>query len=420
MQMSLKKSILLMLPFLFGFMTACSDTKGVNELRGQWLLDWALEDGDPLETLHLYLNDFQPDQEINSYIAAGCMHSPISNRMMPVALKAIYYPADNAYSLGIYATFVPPKDEGAPWVVRFNGNLKLNGRGVSDDHAYGEFLSDPGSGTWQATHHDRRPTECPSVDLGGERLDMDVYANRDSPGGALQINLEGRNIYIVSSALEITAPDGVVFTAPMYTDLFSPEVDFISVFRFAYDDATSGLIPGKPYEFVLLDVLGRPIPGTETQDIWTGCSPYAPAGLIANPDSGDGIHVTLSWNGVPEIPDEFEPGVIGFYQVEIQPTQGQSFEGFGSSWIGSTTHIIPWHPFFPGEMGSDGIAADGYNFGVSLGEFEAGEYNVFVKAMYFANLINGGFGNECGIRDGNQDLSLIIDDAGFGFIAPNQ
>jgi len=420
MQIRLKKSPILILLFLFVFMTACADTQSVNELRGQWVLNWTLEDGRPLETLHLFLNDFQPDQETNTYLVAGCMRSPTSDKMMPLALQAVYHPADNAYILGIYATFVPPQDEGAPWVVRFDGNFELNGRGVSDDQADGEFLSDPGTGVWQATHHDRRRFECPPVDMGGERLDMDIYAHRDSPGGALKINLEGRNILIVSSALEITAPDGAVFNAPVYTDLFSPEVDFISEFRFAYGDETTGLIPDSPYRFVLLDVLGRPIAGTETQDIWTGCSPNAPTELSAIPYSGDSVDVILSWTGVPEVAGEFEPGLHGFYQVEIQPMQGQPIEGFGSSWIASISHLIPWNSFIPGDVGSDGTVTDGYNFGVSLGEFAGGEYNVFVKAMYHANPNNGGFGNECGTRDDTQDLTLLMENSGFVFTDPDR
>jgi hypothetical protein len=420
MQIRLKKLIILILPLFFVFMTACADTQGVNELRGQWVLNWTFEDGEPLEELRLFLNDFQPGQESNTYLAAGCMRSPASGAMMPVALNTIYDPADDTYSLSIYATFVPPEEEGPPWVIRFNGNFELNGRAVSDDRALGEFQSNPGAGTWQATHHDRRRTECPPVELVGERLDMDVYVNRDSPGGPERINLEGRGIAIVSSVLQITAPDGEVFNAPLYTDIFSPDVDFISEFRFSYGDDTSVMISDAPYEFVLLDVLGRPIPGTETQDIWTGCSSFAPTGLTVTPNPGARVDVVLSWTGVPEVTGEFEPGSHGFYQVEIQPTQGQPSEGFGSNWIGSTSHLIPWSPFITGNGGSDGTRTDGYNFGVSLSEFEDGEYNVFVKAVYHANLNHGGFGIECGLRNDTQDLTLIIENTGFIFVSPNQ
>ena len=149
----------------------------------------------------------------------------------------------------------------------------------------------------------------------------------------------------MSSALRVTAPDGQVFDVPFYTDIFRPGVDFINEFRFI--SANPGLpIVGQPYQFVLLDVLGQPIPGTETQDSFTQCYDTAPTQFIAAPNPALAQDVTVSWTGIPTVPGEFEPGVSGFYQIGLWPLEGQAGE-FGASGIWSTAHVIPWAPFTP-------------------------------------------------------------------------
>ncbi len=389
--------LILLLPTI---LAGAKTNNGVDDWRGQWVFNWTLQGGETPLPLHLFVNDIQPGAAVNSIVAAGCMRSPYSGAMMPLALTALYHPANNTYSLTIYSTFVPSEGFGPPYLMRFDGKFEVKGSGVADDKAYGQFQSGIGPGTWQGSHHDRRRTKCPPVDTGGQRLDMDVYAHKDlagPEGGNINTVLEGRGIQIVSSAMQVTAPDGQVYLAPFFSDIFSPGVDFVNEFRFVYD-GQGAPIPGL-YNFVLLDVFGNPIPGTETQDTWTMCRDEAPTKLAAvqNPT----LEVTLSWDGVSTILGEFEPGISGFYQIGVDPVIWPGSQ-FGSNLIVATSHIIPWVSFNPGEPGTP----DGYNMGVGLNEFLDGDYNIRLMAFYQPNPTWGGFGLECDVTDSAENLLM--------------
>jgi hypothetical protein len=394
---------------------AGAKSNGVDDLRGQWIFNWRLEDGSQPPALKLYINDFGPGTGENAYLASGCLRSPETGALMPLSLSALYHPAENAYDLVIYSTIVPLEETGQPpYVIRFDGKALINGSGVSDDIASGTFLSSPHQGTWDARHHDRRRFKCPPVDTGGQRIDTDVYAHRyTTPEGVDTVTLlEGRGITIVSSAMRVSAPDGQVYDVPFYSDIFSPGVDFITEFRFI--NSYPGLpIPGQAYHFVLLDVLGQPIPGTESQDSWTQCYDTAPSGFVASPNPALAQDVTISWVGVPTVPGEFEPGVAGFYQIGLYPQDGQAGE-FGASGIGSTAHLIPWLPFNPGDPGSP----DGNNYGVSLSEFEAGLFRFNLGAYYQPNPASGSFGLECAVYDIREDLWMTKSGEGVEFTKP--
>jgi hypothetical protein len=398
-------SLLLVLTLLaIGSAPADAKGNGVDDLRGKWVYNWTLNDGTKEPPLELYVNDIGPGTGENAYLASGCMRTVASGAMMPLSLAAVYHPVENTYDLVIYSTIVPPAVSGqSPYVIRFDGLAQINGAGVADDRAAGMFLSNLVQGTWDGRHHDRRRVKCPAVDMGGQRLDTDVYAQHDlgQPAGEnISMTLEGRSISIVSSAMRVTAPDGQVFDVPFYTDMFSPSVDFISEFRFigGYPGAP---ISGKPYQFILLDVLGQPIPGTESQDSWTRCYDAAPAQSVVSPNPATGQAVTVSWAGVPTIPGEFEPGTIGFYQMGIWSQEGQAGE-FGVNWMGSTTHVIPWLPFNPGSPG----APDGYDHGVSLSEFGDGQFRFSLDAFYQPNPASGSYGLECAVYDSREDLLM--------------
>lgn len=389
--------LLLVLPTITA---GAKNSNGVDDLRGQWVFAWTLEWGETPLPLHLFVNDIEPGQEPNTYLAAGCMRSPYSGAMMPLSLSAEYNPTNNTYSLIIYSTFVPSEGFGPPYLMRFDGNFEVKRSGVSDDLAYGSFQSGIGPGTWQGSHHDRRRVKCPPVDTGGQRLDMDVYAHKNlaaEPGQDVSTVLEGRGIQIVSSAMRVTAPDGQVYLAPFYSDIFSPGVDFVNEFRFVYD-GQGAPVPGL-YNFVLLDVFGNPIPGTETQDTWTMCRNEAPTALtpVQNPT----LDVTLSWTGVTTIPGEFDPGARGFYQIAIHPTNGPGAE-YGSNGISSTSHLIPWNVFEPGSAGTP----DGFDVGTGLGQFGDGDYVMRLMAFYEPNPTWGGFGLECDVTNSAENFLM--------------
>ncbi|MBA4384900.1 MAG: hypothetical protein C0410_09195 [Anaerolinea sp.] len=401
-------------------MTAASNTGGVDDLRGQWVFNWTFESGETPFPFLIYINKIIPSLDTaNVFLAAGCMKTPYLENIFPLSLSATFDPETSSYALTLYSTFIPADEYGSfgpPILIRFTGDIMVNGSGVSDDQGYGEFQSNMTNGTWQGTHHDRRYVDCQAMDLNGERLNMDITAHMDVNGGDPVIThyqLEANAIMIAASALQVTTPDGQVFIIPQQASMWAPGVDFINEFRFGQDFEGSP-ISGQPYQFVLLDILGNPIPGTETVDTWTHCVAAAPGGYQFTPNPANGEDVFVAWTGVPDVPGEFVPGEIGFYQLGFHP---ENWEGsaFGADSMAVTNHVLPWTSFVPDDPGTP----DGRNVGVALGEFLDGPYLFDVSVSYEANPIYGGFGHECGVNDSMQ--AWRMEKTGDSLIfAPNQ
>lgn len=391
-------------------------SNGVDDLRGRWDVDWDFADNpdDPPGPLTWYVQDIipNPDRE-NAYLANGCMHSPDTGVWAPLSLQAIYQSEENAYELQIYSTIVP--FEGEPFVIRFDGWFEVNGSDVVDDQADGTFVSEPGEGEWSARHHDRRRPECPAVEAPELNFDHDVYTHNDRSYSPAHIStlLEGFT-KIVSSAMQITAPDGEVIIAPFYTDLFSPEVNFISDFRFitSYQGAP---IVDQLYSFVLLDALGEPISGTEREDFWTGCPQEAPTDLFVS-EIAMTDDVLLSWTFVPVVSGQFEPAAdpqIGMYQIGVGPLQ-EGATDFGANGIKTPSHMLPWNHFNPGDQGNP----DGWDYGVSLSELEDNDYLVSVEAFSQPDPSSGAYGHECSAFKTTEFLVMTKQGDQLSFIHP--
>lgn len=390
------------------FVTSCGGSvarDGSENLRGQWLFSLNFESGETIPQLQLYINDIIPGSDADTYLGTGCMRSPEMEASYPLEITAEYQPSFETYNFSLYTSFIPA-GETSPLdsmkIINFRGSIEFGGSGVSDDLAYGVFQTSDEEGNWQATHHDRRKFKCPAVSTGGERLNMDVSAHLDLGRGNQHFRLEANHILIVASALQVTAPNGEEFVVPPQASIWAPGVDFVNEFRFELDGLPGWPIPGKPYKFVLLDLLGEPIRGTETEDTWTHCNQVAPSQLQIFPNPATGQEVILSWVGVPTVPFEFEPGVTGYYQFGLDP-EDWAGSVFGADSMALLEHVIPWASFIPDAAGNP----DGRNVGVSLGEFLDGNYLLQLMVMYEANPANGGYGGECGVEDSSQALRMV-------------
>jgi hypothetical protein len=197
--------------------------------------------------------------------------------------------------------------------------------------------------------------------------------------------------------MRVDRPDGTSVVVPFYTDIFSPDVDFISQFRYLenYDgDPTSG----EPYTFTLLDALDNPIPGTSQTDVWTGCLTNPPRSLAANVLGN--LDIDLSWTPVAEVPG-FDPADgVGFYQICIGPWDFEGGTTYGANGIASPTHIIPWNGFGGWAPGFP----DGYDNGSALSELEDGNYELLVEAFSQPDPANPGRGHECAVKDYAENL----------------
>ncbi len=372
---------------------------GVNDLRGRWNVE-AFFGEEPLTDVVLYVNDMRESTlAANTYYANGCMRTTETNAFMPLSIRAVYDPQANAYDISIYSTVVP--SEGEPFVIRFTGMVGMGGESVKDDAAGGAMRTGFGNGEWTAVHHDRRVTKCPSVRDIGLGFQGDVYTHLDVGETPARISsvYEAYTI-IVSSGMLVEAPDGSRFIAQEYTDIFSPDVDFVGRFRFV-SDREGQPISGGIYKFTLLDIFGDPIPGTESTDIWMGCNQTAPINLTTALVPGSSV--TLGWDAVPDVLGEFQPSLgIGFYQIGIDPFHWGGMHNYGSNWIQTPQHVLPWNPFEPGSAGSP----NGYDYGVSLSEFADGAYQINLFAFSFAQPRNGGFGLECDVQDSSHKLVM--------------
>jgi hypothetical protein len=144
---SIKKTILIpsivllaTLPFQIA-----SANNGVDDLRGRWDIvvnEPSLEGSNFI----VYVNDLQVVQ--SGLLAAGCMKSPDSGVLAPLAMQA--QPVEEGYNIRFASTVIP--QVGAPFVIQFVGPVRTFGNGVADDQAGGNeskvIWGSSGARTW--------------------------------------------------------------------------------------------------------------------------------------------------------------------------------------------------------------------------------------------------------------------------------
>jgi len=385
---------------------AVAANNGVDDLRGRWDVQWNFtgEEGNNPPPLLLFINDSQPSVIFeNRYYAAGCMRSPETDAFMPLSLVTDFDPASGTYDTAIYSTVVPPEGFGDPYVIRLKGLITVNGSGVVDDTAGGSLTTEFTTGQWTGIHHDRRKTKCPSL-RNNDLFQGELYTHHnvafDPPQQTLLFDTE---TVIVSSAMLVEDPYGNVTRVEYYTDLFSPNVDFVGRFRFT-GTSEIPVVPGMPYTFTLLDALGQPIEGAVSTDTWNRCDQGAPMNFVTTPGTD---YINLSWNAVAPIPGEFDPGN---YQVTMWPMEGQAGE-YGSDGIQADNHNLPLNHFEPPGVGNP----DGQDFGQALLELEDGPYEINVWAWNNADHNNGGWGSDCAMRDSSQTMIMHKSGDQFSF-----
>lgn len=361
---------------------------GVDHLRGRW--DGTLNGlfGED-QSFTLLLDESQPDpNDAQAALYNGCMAVGAEGQYAPVSARVVML-GNEQYDLTLFGT-------AGGSVIKLTGLIEARGASVRDDSAGGAWQTAQDENEWSAVHHDRRNPKCPAVELGeGLYFGGDVYSavgihpdeSRDE-----ETILEGFS-NIVSSGMRVTLPNGDALIAPLFTDLFSPTVDFIDTFRFL--NSFGGLpVSGGAYSFTLLDVFGQPIPGASTTDVWFACAMDAPRNVEAVVDV-DGIHVT--WDAVAPA-SGFDPSnLIGFYQIELGPEIGDG--SFGANDIHMPAHLIPAASFGGFSVGSP----DGNDFGNALEEMSDGTYQFSVISFSQAFGL-GSVGLECQIRANGEQI----------------
>ena len=361
---------------------------GVDHLRGRW--DGVIENlyGDD-QPFRLLLGQSGPDpNDPQAALYNGCMAVGDGADFAPVSARVVIL-GNEKFNLTLFGTVT-----GGGFVIKLTGLIETRKPPVTDDSAGGAWQTSDGEGDWSAVHHDRREVKCPAVDIGdGLWFFGDTYAavGLDSEEiGHAETLLESYT-NIVSSGMLVNTPDGGIVFVPPFTDIFSPQINFVDNFRYLNN------IPGFPnsggvYTFTLLDVFGQPIPGATAADIWTGCPQDAPRNVSASVN-GNGIAVT--WDPVPPAPG-FDPSgfpPLGFYQIGLNPLSGGD-GGYGAGQMLVTQHLIPFADFGGFAPGNP----DGFDFGSGLTSLTDGVYFFEVVAFAEAPSGSGGVRLECQIR----------------------
>lgn len=206
------------------------------------------------------------------------------------------------------------------------------------------------------------------------------------------------NMIIGSVCVEL--PDGGSVLLSTYTDVFTPDVDWTSLFRFA--TCEPGMpIPGGEYIFTALDVDGEPISGLTNNDIWVGVEPPNPPTNVRAEITEEGILV--SWDEVPIILGSFEPAAqpqLGDYRLEIWRTATGEIV-YGSWGISASSYLIPQ------DRASFIEAKD---WGLSLSEMEGGTYCLRTRVASMAPAGSLGKSLEYFNTDPGQDIVFMVKD----------
>ena len=198
----------------------------------------------------------------------------------------------------------------------------------------------------------------------------------------------------------VDLPHGRSIIIPRYTDVFSPGVEWTTLFRFL--TCEPGMpIAGGEYIFTGLDMAGEPIPGARNTDIWVGVEPPDPPTNVRAEVIEDGILV--SWDESPMVPGSFEPTAepqLGFYQLWINRVEtGESVCGANS--ISASPHLIP-------QDKADFI--EGKDWGLSLSEMEDGTYSLGACVLSMAPAGSLGKRLEYNSSDVDQGIIFTIED----------
>ncbi len=389
---------------------------GVFRLQGHWTgvlaefeqgastMRWDQAADAPF-TLVLNAFDTAADQIGGAHLVAGYASIGKGAPLAPAAAIIRAQDAKGKYDVTVMASAVR---EGVAEMVRIQGVLDASSDVIAAHAASGSWRTEARSGAWAANHVDQQPEIGPPVDeIPGLWFDGWVAGVVDGARTSSNYQIFTN---IASIAGEVTTPANERFRVRGYSDIFSPNVDFITEFRYLSDQPDLP-ISGQPYTLRLLDPLGQPILGAEITDVWTACTIGPPGQLQASVTNASDIN--LSWAAIPNAPGWNPAASVGFYQLHVGGYPEEMETSFGVNDMKTPTHLIPWAPFSPGSPG----IPDGVNWGQSLQQFPDGDYVIVVSA-FTAPTAPGGRGNECEILDSNANLYFNKNGTALTFFTP--
>lgn len=364
---------------------------GVDLIRGAWggtikdLFDQEFQ-------LNLYFNEFGPDpynpDNPSIAVTSGGISivepGKIKRPKVEIGPMMARYEdiGDGEFDVTIYGTAVV--DE-TTFVIKLEGIIKTFGSGVTDDVANGDWETEFGDGTWSCAHLDRRRVKIPEPP-SGFYFGVDVYSHRsdDAAGTHLETLLEVRT-NVVAANVRVDIPgNGSVILDP-YTDIFSPDVDFVTRFRFL-SEVSGRPVVGNPHIFTALDIAGQPIEGVTSSDTYIGQYELDPPTNVVLSKLTEGLKA--SW-----YQDEYYEGAfdltngIGFNQIDVC-TDLTRVAVYGKNGILSNEFTIPTE---------------------DLATLGSGTYELRVASFSVAPEGSAGRGLECNSADSREFKTFTLD-----------
>ena len=385
-----------------------------KDLLGIWdnRLDFLNAAPEELSEISFHLNQFEQSTNDSSvFNGTGCMLNSDLGTTMPLSFQATYNESLSNYGVIIMSTFI---DSGADFeasLIRFQASISPGSPSTVESSAEGDFTTGTTSGNWSGTRQSLEKTECIFESGMDAFFYADLYIHKItevSPpmyGTFLDVGTT-----LAVSSVQVEDPDGKIISLDSYADFWTPDVDFVTEFRFLANIESEAL-QDRPYVFTFYDILGEPIEGAVFTDKYGGCEYGNPTNitieLILENNLPPQVH--LSWDSPVILTENIEGNS---YQI-ILHAETEQMDVYGAEGVLETTHILPWETF---ESGVQGFP-DGSDYGVSLGSLEDGIYKITVGAWFLGNEDNGERGSNCSVYDNREDLVIEISDGNL--IIPN-
>jgi hypothetical protein len=281
-------------------------------------------------------------------------------------------------------------EDGTTWAINLEGDIRAVAQGVEVQVPEGRQCI-------------VRPDQPP--ELLEPYFQTDVYLGLEGPA---TLPPEERNpcvilavnTNIVMDSVRVDLPAGGLVVVPEYTDVFSPEGEGTTLFRFS--TCEPGMpIAGGEYIFTGLNTVGEPVLGATGTDVWVAIDPPDPPTNVRAEVTEDGILV--SWDESSTIPGSFEPAdepPLGFYQLWVNRVEtGETI--YGAADMSVSPHLIPQ---------DRGDFVEGEDRGLSLGEMADGTYTIGASAFSIAPQGSSGKGFEYSSSDLGQAITFTIQD----------
>jgi hypothetical protein len=281
-------------------------------------------------------------------------------------------------------------ENGTTWAINLEGDIRASAQGVE--------VQIPEGGQCIIT-----PGRAP--ELTELYFQTDAYLGLDGPA---TLPPQERNpclilgimTNMVMDSVRVDLPDGGSIVIPRYTDVFSPGVDWTTLFRFSTCEPRMPIAGGE-YVFTGLDLAGEPLPGVRNTDVWVAVEPPDPPTNVRADLTEDGILV--SWDESPAIPGSFEPAAqppLGCYQLWVNRV-GAGETVYGASLISVAFHLIPR---------DQADFVEGKDWGLPLSELEDGAYSLGACVLSMAPVGASGKGFEYNSSDIDERIIFTIED----------